>query len=239
MIDRDVRRVAAWSVAANLLLTLVVLTSGFGVAGSRHFDDLEVERLTVVEPDGRVRMVIANRAKTPGPIEHGEPFGYGAGERAGMIFYNDEYTEAGGLIVSGGRADGEEPIAVGSLTFDQFNRDQTIALQYVENNGRRRAGIAINDYSTDVTSAEWSAERDRIDAMTDSVARQAALSRWREGRGRNRLWLGRQFDGGSVVVLGDGTGRTRLRLRVDTLGAATIEFLGEDGEVVRSIGAEG
>ncbi len=224
-------------VILNATLALVALTSAFAAHGAARFDELTVERLNVVEPDGRVRMVLANRERTPGPIEHGKPFGYGAGQRMGIIFYNDEDTEAGGLIYSG-KVDGEHPTAVGSLTFDQFNRDQTIALQYVENDGRRRAGLAISDYSTTTTNAAWSAEYDRIQAMTDTIARRAAMARWREDRGRLRVFLGRQFDGAATVILTDGRGRGRLRLVVDSLGGAAIEFLGDSGQVVRRIGAE-
>lgn len=220
---------------ANIVLFTIVFTTAFRPARTGHFEELDVERINVVEPDGTVRLVIANRARTPGPIEHGEPFGYATGQRAGLIFYNDEYTEAGGLIFSG-KQDGDQPTAVGSLTFDQFNRDQNIALQYVENNGRRRAGLAINEYPTGVTSAGWSAEYDRIQALTDSAAKREALAAWRANGGKGRLYVGRQFDGAAVVVLSDASGRGRLRLRVDSLGAAAIEFLDDSGKVGRSIG---
>lgn len=231
-------RIGRGLLALNAALALVALTSAFAARKAARFEELSVERLNVIEPDGKLRMVFANRGRTPGPIEHGTPFGYGAGQRAGMIFYNDEETEAGGLVFSG-KEDGDDPTAVGSLTFDQFNRDQTIALQYVENHGRRRSGLAINEYTTSTTSAEWSAEYDRIQAMTDSVARRAAMARWREHRGRLRVFVGRQFDGGATVSLSDGSGRPRLRMIVDSLGAAAIEFLGDSGQVIRRIGAEG
>jgi hypothetical protein len=219
----------------NLILTLVVVTAAFVTTRPSRLDVLDVEQINIVEPDGRVRMVLANRARTPGPIEHGVPFGYPAGRRSGIIFYNDEYTEAGGLIFSG-QQDGEHPTAVGSLTFDQFNRDQALALQYVENGGRRRTGLAVTDYPPTVTSAEWVARYEEIQAMTDTADRRAALARWREDGGHGRLWLGRQFDGASVVTLQDGLGRTRLRLRVDSLGSAAIEFLNDSGRVVRRLG---
>ena len=59
-----------------------------------------------------------------------------------MIFYNDEGTEDGGLIFSGKKENGKVS-AVGSLTFDQYEQDQTIALQYIDDSGQRRAGLAI------------------------------------------------------------------------------------------------
>lgn len=223
--------------AANLVLIIIVTTSAFRTEQRRHFEVLDVERINIVEPDGSHRLVIANRARTPGPIEHGKPFGYGAGQRAGLIFYNDEYTEAGGLIFSGSK-EGNDPVAVGSLTLDQFNRDQTVALQYVENKGRRRAGLAISEYPTTITSAEWSAEYDRIQTIADSAARRDALAAWREQGGRGRLYAGRQFDGKAVVVLSDANGKARLRISVDSAGDAAIEFLDDQGRVIRRIAAQ-
>lgn len=223
-------------VATNVALLAVLATSAFRGEHRQRLEVLDVERINIVEPDGSHRLVIANRARTPGPIEHGEPFGYGTGQRAGLIFYNDEYTEAGGLIFSG-KQEEDGPAAVGSLTMDQFNRDQTIALQYVENNGRRRSGLAISEYPTGITSAEWDAEYKRIQAMTDSAAKRRAMATWREQGGKGRLYVGRQFDGAAVVVLSDQNGRSRLRLRVDSLGAAAIEFLDDSGRVIRAMEA--
>jgi hypothetical protein len=46
-------------------------------------------------------MVIANRPRSIGPIYKGEPFGYRGGTRPGIIFFNDEGTENGGLTFTG------------------------------------------------------------------------------------------------------------------------------------------
>lgn len=221
--------------AANALLTLVILTSAFAARRGERFEEIDVERINIVEKNGQLRMVIANRARTPGPVERGIPFGYPAGRRVGMIFYNDEGTENGGLTFEGRMKD-SVPTAYGGLTFDQYDRDQTIALQYVEDGGRRRSGLAIQDYPTTTTSRKWADRYDEIQAMTDSVAKREAMARWREDRGRGRLFAGRQFDGASVVALSDGNGRTRIRLKVDSLGTAALEFLDDSGHVTRRIG---
>ncbi len=231
-------RLGRATLAANLAFSTVALTAAFVSQRRQRFDEITVERINVVEPDGRIRMVIANTPRTPGPIERGVPFGYGAGRREGLIFYNDEETEAGGLIFSG-KTDSNHTTAVGSLTFDQYDRDQTVALQYVEDGGRRRAGLAINDYPGETTSMAWDRQYNMIQAMTDSVRKAQALAEWRALRGRLRVWAGRQFDGSSAVYLADGAGRPRLRLVVDSAGTAAIEFLDDSGTVVRRFGPKG
>lgn len=52
--------------------------------------------------------------------------------------------------------------------------------------------------------------------------------------GHRRLFVGVR-DGDAVLDLRDGQGRSRLRLRVADDGAAAIEFLDEDGQVVDQI----
>jgi hypothetical protein len=56
-----------------------------------------VQRINVVEPDGTLRLVLSNHSRLPGVIVRGKerPF---ARPQAGMLFYNDEGTENGGLV---------------------------------------------------------------------------------------------------------------------------------------------
>jgi hypothetical protein len=68
------------------VLTLILATTAFRAVRADRLDELSMERLNIVEPDGRVRMVLANRARTPGPIEHGQTVGYPAGQRSGIVF---------------------------------------------------------------------------------------------------------------------------------------------------------
>lgn len=211
----------------------------FTTARRVRFEEIDVERINVVEPDGRLRMVIANRAKTPGPIERGVPFGYPAGRRAGMLYYNDEETEAGGLIVSGKKEADGSATAVGSLTFDQFDQDQNIALQYVENGGRRRTGLAFSEYPATTTSREWSARFDSARALTDTAVRRRRIAELRAMGSRGRLWIGRTFDGDAMVDLADAAGVSRLRLLVDSAGEARIQFLDTKGGVRGELGAAG
>ena len=217
------------------LVALVLLVSAFHSTQRAKFETLDVERINIVEKDGRIRLVIANLARTPGPIERGQPFGYPGGMRAGMIFYNEEGTENGGLIFGGKRDSTGRYSASGSLTFDQYDQDQTVALQYVDENGRRRSGLAINDYAPGLSSLaldrRWKAAR----AIKDSATRAESLRVLRPFFPKERLYVGRTRDAAAVLSLADPSGRTRLRLRVDSLGTASIEFVNDSGRVTRRL----
>jgi hypothetical protein len=206
------------------------------------FSEIDVERINVVEPNGNYRMVISNRARSIGPVFRGKPFGYPGGTRPGIIFFNDENTENGGLTFTGQRSpDGKFQSGV-HMSFDQYEQDQVVVLQYQDNNGRRRMGLTVADRA-DVSIYDVVQQRDSVMKMTDTAARTAALQRVMGPRNgqpmfAQRAFFGRDVERNAVVNLADAAGKTRLRLVVDSLGAARIEFLDASGAVTRRIGEE-
>ena len=221
------------AVVTSAAITVLIAT-GF-TRQSQRFQTIDVERINVVEKNGQIRLVISNKDRSPPPMERGQPFGYQGGNRAGMIFYNEEGTENGGITYTGQRDSSGNYQAVGSLTFDQYQQDQTIALQYLDQNGRRRSGLAINDYPVGMSSLEFDKRYRRVDAMKDSAAKADSMKVLDAFFGKQRLYAGRGRNGSSLVSLSDPRGRVRLRLTVDTLGAASIEFVGENGQVLKTI----
>lgn len=239
-IEKRLRFLELYALAATTVLLVLALSAFRQQEQRTKFTEIDVERINVREPDGSYRLVIANRARSIGPIYKGEPFGYPGGTRPGLIFFNDEGTENGGLTFTGRRnADGTFSASSG-FSFDQFDQDQVLYLQYTDQNGRRRMGLTIADRA-DVNIYDLVKQRDSITAMPDSAARAAALQRLMAPRNgvplfAQRVYVGRDVAKTAVVNLSDAAGRSRLRLTVDSLGAAAIEFLDEQGSVTRRIG---
>ena len=240
-IEKRLRFLELYALAVTTVLAVLVLGAFRQQDQQRtQFTEIDVERINVREPDGSYRLVIANRERSIGPIYKGEPFGYPGGTRPGLIFFNDEGTENGGLTFTGRRnADGTFSASSG-FSFDQFDQDQVLYLQYTDQNGRRRMGLTIADRA-DVNIYDLVKQRDSITAMPDSAARAAALQRLMAPRNgvplfAQRVYVGRDVAKTAVVNLSDAAGRARLRLTVDSLGAAAIEFLDEQGSVTRRIG---
>lgn len=224
-----------------LLLLLVVSASAFWQArGRTTFDEIDVQRINVKEPDGKLRLTISNHARLPDPIIGGKsyPLRSGTGvQSAGLIFFNDDGNENGGLIWTGHR-DGQSYNASEMLTFDQFDQDETMTLGYGDQNRRRLVGLTVLDRADE--SIQAAAESLMvIRAMPDGPAKQARMKTFqsmaRGLRGAPRLFAGKQLDKSSMVTLSDRSGEPRLRLVVDSLGAARIEFLDEGGRVIRTL----
>jgi hypothetical protein len=234
-LEKEVRFLKAYAVIATLACAVFLLTAFTMQNRKQKFGEIDVERINVVEKGGSTRLVISNNERSPGLLERGKPFGsQSGGGRAGLIFYNDEGTENGGLIFSGKTENGKVA-AVGSLTFDQYEQDQTIALQYIDDSGKRRAGLAITDYPTDISSMQLDQKWKALQQMPDGPAKNEEQQRLRQYSQKLRMYAGRARNGASLVQLADGEGRPRLQLVVDPAGNARIEFLDEKGKVTQRV----
>ena len=98
----------------------ISMLTGFSKQTISSFDEINVHRINVREPDGTLRMVISDSAKLPGVIVKGKQQPKVDRPQAGMIFFNDEGSENGGLIFGGKRdATGNVVDSGGSLSFDR------------------------------------------------------------------------------------------------------------------------
>ena len=225
----------------------LIMTAAFGVMAfaafrqgtqNTKFTEIDVERINIVEPDGKLRMVISNRPRSIGPIYKGTPFGYAGGGRPGMIFFNDEGTENGGLTFTGSRGTNGQYRASSGFSFDQFDQDQILYFQYSENNGQRRTGMTIADRA-DVNIFDLVQQRDSIMRMPDTPARAAALEKLMGPRDgvpmfAQRIYVGRDPAKNAMVNLSDKNGKLRIRMMVDSLNRPTLDFLDENGRVTHS-----
>jgi hypothetical protein len=235
MIDPEIRRELRMLKGYAVFITALVAFLAVGLFQRSSFGEISVGRINVVEPDGKLRMVIANRPRSIGPIYKGEPFGYPGGSRPGMVFFNDEGTENGGLTLEGRRNPDGTVSALTHMSFDQFDQDQVLTFETADKNGLRRTGITIDDRAP-INIRDLVAQRDSIGRMTDTAARTRALEQLVAPRNgvplaARRLFVGRTNARDAMVELSDPNGHPRLRLKVDSLGAATMEFLDETGKV--------
>ena len=233
---REFRFLKGYAIVVTVILGAISITAFNKVNQLTKFTEINVERINIVEPDGKPRLVISNRARSIGPIYKEKPFGYPGGTRPGLIFFNDEGTENGGLTFAGRRgADGKYQAST-SMSFDQFDQDQVVTLQYNDNNGLRRSGFTVGDRA-EANIYEVVMKRDSIMKMSDTAQRTAALQKLMGPVNgvpmyAERVYVGRDRAKSAVVNLSDPQGRPRLRLIVDSLGAPSMQFLDDKGAVI-------
>ena len=83
------------------------MATGTGRRRKQRFEEIDVERINLVGKDGRVQLVLANKERLPDPVIDGKTLKRSGLPTPGLIFYNDEGDECGGLIFGGGRREGD------------------------------------------------------------------------------------------------------------------------------------
>lgn len=224
------RALSAYAAVTTLLSAGLLLGSARAPDPTARFSTLEVERINIREPDGTLRMAIASHARMPGIVVGDREYRHPDRPEAGMIFYDDEGVENGGLVFSGGRRRDGQPTNSGSLTFDRYRQDQTVQVLSSEDGDRREAGLVVNDRPDGPMNL---GALSSMAAMPPGAARDRALARANIG-GTQRVFIGRRSDGQAMLVMRDQAGRPRLRLTVDASGPE-IAFLDISGKPTRTI----
>jgi hypothetical protein len=223
----------AYTIVSTTLTGALAMAAFIRAPARPHFKEIDVERINIVEADGRVRLTLSNAERSPGWMHRGKLIP-GRPKEAGMIFFNDEGEENGGLIF-GGKKSGDTVESYGHLSFDQYDQDQDMSLDYNEENGERREGLAFLDRPT-VSLWDQVARFRALDSMPAGPARDSAKAAVFAGVAR-RAYIGRNAKKTAMVELSDAAGHTRLRLAVDSAGAARIEFLDAAGKVTKRVEA--
>lgn len=196
------------AVYSSVLTTIVAASMFAGPASAKveSLDEVDVHRINVREPDGTLRMVISNHARLPGAIVRGKESPPDDRPQAGMLFYNDEGTENGGLIFGGKRdANGNVVDSGVSLSFDRYGASsQFVQLAGVDDSANHIVGLTISENEARST--------------------------------RRRLFVGHDKEGTARLSLMDRNGRPRIQLQVTADGTPSLSFLDPDGKVVDRVG---
>ncbi len=204
-LEKEVRFLKIYAVVSTLLFAVFFLTAFTSENKKKRFEEIDVERINVVEKDGKLKMVISNQERQhPGTMD-GKVYDERKGDRpAGIIFFSEKGDEIGGLIFDGNTGKGQ----FGSLTFDKFRGDQTIQFLHGEDaDGKYFAGLKMNDQNMPLT--DLISKMEEIKKLPTKEARDAAYQEMRD-KGQlmtSRLVLGRDYDKSSFIKLKDAKGK--------------------------------
>ncbi|SEM10442.1 hypothetical protein SAMN05428989_3061 [Pseudoxanthomonas sp. GM95] len=229
------RFLQVYSAVLTAVLVIGVTTGATRGPDKTRFEEITVQKLTLVEPDGTTRLVLANNAKLPGAVFGGREYaheGRKADGTAGMIFYDAEGTESGGLVFSGLKRPDGTISRDGHLSFDAYGQDELSTWVSAQEGGKVKNGIQFKD------QPDWPLE-DALKAMqarpgTSEAEQQAALETFMANRAPmhvQRAWLGRNPDASSSLDLRDRDGKLRISARVAADGTPTLQFLDAEGKV--------
>lgn len=228
---RELRFLRIYAITSSVVLVVLCAAAFRQAPGSGRFDEITVGRMNVVDANGALRLVISNKDRMhPGmmdgkTIDRPRPV-------AGLLFFNEEGDEVGGLTFTGREVNGRGRANAG-IMFDQFKQDQTIGISYSETAGRRTAGLQIWD-RPDTRLSELIERLNAANKIADPAERDKAIAAVRASAppAPRRLFAGKLPDRSAAVSLSDAAGTPRLTLTVDADGDPRIEFLDGQGKVV-------
>lgn len=235
----EIRILRVYALISAALFGWLFFIAAKGPAQKARFEEIDVERINIIEKDGRLRLAISNNERSPGPTIGGLYMKSREGKRgAGMIFFNDKGDECGGMTWESREQQGHIQADSG-LMFDQYNQDQTVGITYSQTNAERSAGLRV--WERPLTPiADFASRVNEVELMKEGPERTEAMKKLREAAaaqglgGAQRVFVGRTEKNESMVSLADAKGKQRIVMSVDAANVATLRFLDEDGKVIFS-----
>jgi hypothetical protein len=172
------------------------------------FDTLTVQRINIVDANGKTRLVIANSARFPDVEIRGKVMKRSIHDEAGLVFYDVNGHETGGLVLTKLR---DEDVA--NMTFDYT---------YQQTDGVR----VIKQESPD--GAHWHGGFEVFDRNPYEPENESS-------QGVQRIAL-LDEDHNAQLLISDVQGHPRIRIGVDTNGTPAIVMLNPDGKEIYRAG---
>lgn len=164
-------RVLKISVTILAVLLISLFLFSFSENERNKFSTLDVERINIVEKDGKLKMVIANKELLPPAINNGRVLNIVKGGRGpGLLFYNESGDECGGYVFGDWGA---------NFSMDQYKQDQIVYAQVINGSPGeplRTAGYWVSPQSYLMTSDSIDKQLDSISLIVDKGKRDSSTS---------------------------------------------------------------
>lgn len=251
-IEKELRLLKGYALFSTILFAALIFLAVKGPSRKVKFQEIDAERINIVEPNGTVRLAMANRERMPGGQSAGVELTAREGNRvmsnhgpvtAGLTFFNDEGDECGGLVYGTKMVDGKQKTVV-RLSFDHYRQNEAIDIVHAEEGGVSRSGLEAVDTGSSIFTADEMRQSNAILLMKDGPGKDAALKKFgsehaAEFKYAPRLFVGRLENDAAGVILMDTQSKPRIRMTVDASGAPSLQFLDEHGKTTYSLSEHG
>ena len=218
---RQIRVLQACVLVLFLSTTLLAINLVHPLLPMQRFKLIEAQKVNIREEDGVLKGSLSNAAgfKVFGRAQQDVTF-------SGLMFYNEEGEEAGGLVYEGKAIPGGQRASAG-LTFDQYRQDQNIYLHHDEHKDAQ--GFSISDGLSVMARPDFTGGKEeyqiynRIDQLPPEQRDDASLKAVQAGKVSSpRVFLGVRrgvknsspYDDSGVFIRNK-WGRSAIKLYVD------------------------
>lgn len=235
-LEKEVRFLKIYAVVATLCCAVFLFSAFTMNNNNQKFAEIDVERINIVEKDGKLRMVISNQERQHPGISNGKIIKRDGPRPPGMIFFNHLGDEMGGYVFGDNGGNGH----FGMLTWDKVRNDQTMTFRHLESNdGTYQTGIEMWQ-QPNIPGEAMLAKLEAAQKINDETARRADIQKLRDSGEltTNRLFLGKRRDNSTMLLMSDIKGNPRIRMQVAPNGTPKLEFLDSAGKVVYTLPEE-
>ncbi|WP_160716185.1 hypothetical protein [Chitinophaga solisilvae] len=230
---KEVRFLKIYSLTLTAVLAFFIFMSFRADYAKQRFQEIDVERINVREKDGTIRLVLSNAERQhPGAMDGKE--NAPRRRQAGLLFFNDQGDECGGLVYGADKKEGAGMV----YSVDQYKNDQIMQLQYsqdMEGKDKQRSyGLKMWDRSDDFPIAKLVHVFDSLEALKNEAVMNAEVKKLRDAGllPTERLFVGKTVAGSYGLFIRDEKGKPRIKIYIDKNNQAKLEVLDENGKVV-------
>jgi hypothetical protein len=233
-LERKINFLTAYAVLSALVISFFTLSSFSNKDKTEQFEELIVKKITVIGEDNLPRMVLSNETRQHSGRMNGKE--WEKRERpSGLIFFNNEGDECGGLVFQTKEKDGKI-ISGMSFTMDNYKDDQVVQILNDEyySNGKAyiKRGLSINQYPVGSNVDERNEKLKQLRTIEDKEERKEKINALMEKEGAvNRLFIGKTKGNSSGLFLAGPDGAPKMMIYVDENGEPKIQTFTENGEI--------
>ena len=233
-IRRKVNFLTGYAIISTVLFSSFILFSFSEKDKNLKLDELTLKRLNLISEDGSLRMVISNENRQHPGRMNGKDFS--KRERpAGIIFFNNEGDECGGIIAN--VTSEKSSINSGmSFTMDNYHDDQVVQIlndeTYENGNSAIQRGLIINEFPIGSNIVSRNLKFEELEKIENENERNEKMNDlWQKEGSKRRLFVGRNKNNDSGLFLYDSNGKPKMKIYVDKNGNPRLETINNKGKV--------
>jgi hypothetical protein len=240
-LNRELVLLRTFAVSTVAIMAVIVLFA-FKTNENQKFGTIDVERINIVEADGTVKMIITNVEQFPNgeTIINDKAINKNRKKRSGMLYFNEDGLECGGLIYDGAKNEKGHSSGL-SLTYDRYDGDQVMQLITTdEARGDERtvsSSLRFSDRTANVSIEETHKIFAEIESIKDKKLRRQKYREYSDQGligGTPRILLGKTSGQNNGLFLFGNDGKRKGNFYVDKDNNVKLEVYDDQGNVTNS-----
>ena len=235
-------------VVTNFVLIGLVVVLAVEIAFTRvsnagdktDFKEINAERINIKNADGKTVIAIANKRRIAAPRIEGKEYpvelATGRQYMAGMIFFNEDGDEMGGLVFNSFCQKNGKIAGIGHLSFDRFRDNQVISLEHNENRRGVKTGLTFYDrpgngvFKKSFDLLEEARSKSTTHERLNEIKKTFGEWSRTKALGKERVFIGSKNEI-PQLLLKDTLGKTKFKIYVDKENNAKLQFFDDSGNV--------